>query len=299
MKNMLKENINLQTPVKILVSPFSGFTAASIVCGIGSCFAENLLSLLYDCGFKGMQNPCGTVYNAVSLTEPIVRIAENRFYSADDFFEYGGSWHGWEHHGAFSAGTLEIALDKANSELSGFSEALKKADLFVATPSSSVVYVYNGTGKITANCHKVPGSEFTRRLLSVEENLAALRLMTAKMCEINPACKIILTLSPVRHYPGELILNSRSKAHLLTAIHACIEDFSQICCYFPAYEIVMDELRDYRFYKEDMLHPAEPAVRMICSRFIRTFFNGKAIGHIQEELKQIRLKRHIALHKDN
>ena len=180
-----------------------------------------------------------------------------------------------------------------------FGEMLRTTELFVATPSSSVVYVYNRTGKIAANCHKIPGSEFNRRLLSVAENLAALRILTLKIHEINPDCKVIFTLSPVRHYPGELVLNSRSKAHLLTAIHACIEEFPQLCCYFPAYEIVMDELRDYRFYKEDMLHPAEPAVRMICSRFIRTFFNEKAIGHIQEELKQIRLQRHITLHKDN
>ncbi|MFA6102579.1 MAG: GSCFA domain-containing protein [Victivallaceae bacterium] len=296
---MLNENINLQTPVQIPEVPFSGFTTASVVCGTGSCFAENLLSLLYGCGFKGRQNPCGTIYNAVSLAEPIVRIAENRSYAAEDFFEYGGLWHSWEHHGSFSARTQEKALHKTNSELSEFREALRAADLFVATPSSSVVYVYNRNGKITANCHKVPGSEFTRRLLSVEENIAALRLLIIKLHEINPDCKLILTLSPVRHYPGELVLNSRSKAQLLTAIHACIEEFPELCCYFPAYEIVMDELRDYRFYKEDMLHPAEPAVRMICGRFIRTFFNGEAVEHIKEELKQIKLQRHITLHKDN
>jgi len=296
---MLSEHINLQTPVNIPEAPFSGFTASSVVCGTGSCFAENLLSLLYDCGFKGMQNPCGTVYNAVSLAEPVARIVENRFYTPEEFFGHDGLWHSWEHHGSFSAGTQEKALDKAKAVLSGFGEALRSADLFVATPSSSVVYVYNRTGKITANCHKVPGGEFTRRLLTVEENLAALRRLTIKVHEINPGCKIIFTLSPVRHYPGELVLNSRSKAHLLTAIHACIEEFPEICCYFPAYEIVMDELRDYRFYKEDMLHPAEPAVRMICGRFIRTFFDSKTIEYISEELKQIRLKRHIALHKDN
>lgn len=296
---MLNENINLQTPVKIQESPFSGFTAASVVCGAGSCFAENLLSLLYDCGFKGMQNPSGIVYNAAALVEPIVRIAENRFYVAEDFFEYGGLWHSWEHHGSFSDTTSEKALKQANSRLSKFDETLQVADLFVATPSSSIVYVYKQTGKITANCHKVPGGEFARRLLSVEENLAALRLLTLKLHEINPACKIVFSLSPVRHYPGELVLNSRSKAHLLTAIHACIEEFPQICCYFPAYEIIMDELRDYRFYKEDMLHPSEPAVRMICSRFIKTFFNEKTIGHIQEKLKQIRSQRHTALHRDD
>ena len=296
---MLNENINLQTPVKIPEPLFFSLTAASVVCGTGSCFAENLLSLLYDCGFKGMQNPCGTVYNPVSLTEPIVRIAENRFYTAEDFFEHGGLWHSWEHHGVFSAGTLEKALNKANSALSGFGEMLKQAELFVATPSSSIVYVYNRTAKITANCHKVPGSEFTRRLLSVEENIVAFRRLIVKLHEINPACRIVFTLSPVRHYPGELVLNSRSKAHLLTAIHACIEEFTQLCCYFPAYEIVMDELRDYRFYKEDMLHPAEPAVRMICGRFISAFFDEKTNAHIKDKLKQIKLQRHITLHQDS
>jgi hypothetical protein len=294
--NMLNENIKLQTTVNIPEVPFSGFTAASVVCGAGSCFAENLLSLLYDCGFKGMQNPCGTVYNAVSLAEPIARIAENRFYETEDFFEHGGLWHSWEHHGLFSDRTLEKALNKANSALSEFSKILRTADLFIATPSSSLVYLYNRTGKIIANCHKVPGGEFTRRLLGVEENLVALRLLIMKLHEINPDCKTVFTLSPVRHYPGELVLNSRSKAHLLTAIHACIEESSQRCCYFPAYEIVMDELRDYRFYKEDMLHPTEPAIRMICSCFIRTFFDSNAIGHIKEKLKQIRLKHHLALH---
>ena len=295
---MLEENIKLLTPVKVPPLPFSVFTTGSVICGAGSCFAEVLLALLYESGFKGVQNPCGIVYNAVSLAEPLVRAAENRLYQADDFFEHGGLWHSWEHHGSFSAKKREVALERANVVFSEFRDMLKTAKLFIATPSSSVVYVYNRTGKITANCHKVPGNEFTRRLLSVEENLAALRLMVNKLHELNPDCKVVFTLSPVRHYPGELVLNARSKAHLLTAIHACIEEFPETCCYFPAYEIMNDELRDYRFYKEDMLHPAEPVTRMICGRFIKAFFDNGVISHLKEHINQIKLQRHVELHED-
>lgn len=295
---MLEENIKLMTPVKIQPPPFSGFTTESVLCGAGSCFAETLLSLLYESGFKGVQNPCGIVYNAVSLAEPMARAAENWFYNEDDFFEHGGLWHSWEHHGSFSSKKREAALEKANAALLEFRNALKTAELFIATPSSSVVYVHNRTGKITANCHKVPGNEFTRRLLSVEENLAALRLMINELHKLSPDCKVVFTLSPVRHYPGELVLNSRSKAHLLTAIHACVEEFPDKCYYFPAYEIMNDELRDYRFYKEDMLHPAEPVIRLICGRFIRAFFDNGVINHLKERISQIKLQRHLELHED-
>ncbi|MDD5728597.1 MAG: GSCFA domain-containing protein [Victivallales bacterium] len=270
----------------------SRFTVGSVWCGVGSCFSEELLSLLADCGFQVCLNPGGIVYNSHSLNRIIDRAVTENYFRAEDFFEHDGLWRCWELHGRFSAPEPEDAVRKINSSLETFRQQLKIAAAVVLTPSSSVVYRLKENGDIVANCHKVNNNCFSRGLLTVEENREYLRAAVRGITAFNPDCRIIFSLSPVRHYPGDLVLNARSKANLLSAIRDVCDEFNADCEYFPACEIMQDELRDYRFYKPDMLHPSGQAVELILGRFVKTFFTPEALEFMNERRAEARTRNH-------
>ena len=282
---MFCDEPRLHTEIKLNPKDFPKLSEKSVWCGIGSCFSENLLKLLEQCGFDVTQNPSGIIYNSGSISQIVMRAADEHYYTENDFFEYNGLRHSWEHHGRFSHADLKTAVGNVNMALKQFREKLEIADAIVLTPSSSVVYCYDGN--IVANCHKVNNNDFERRILSAEENREYLSQTVKNIRKVNNNIKIIFTLSPVRHYPGDLVLNARSKANLLSALHEIPG-----CIYFPAYEILHDELRDYRFYKTDMLHPSEQTVELICARFIKTFFSKEAIKLIDEKLAEAKLHNH-------
>ena len=291
-RNILKK-IKLQTLIN--VAPISEpFEYGVGICGIGSCFAQDMLSKLYDLGFKGMQNPNGIVYNCHSMAYSLSRCATQDLYTESDFFEFNGKWCSWEHHGSFSDPDLHSAITGANDALISFRESVKTCSLFVITPSSSVVYETIKECRIVANCHKVPNNKFNRRLLSIDENLKSLLSIIESVRTLNKECKIVITLSPVRHYKGDLVLNSRSKANLISAIHSVVELCGNLD-YFPSYEILLDELRDYRFFNEDMLHPNELARKIIYNRFINTYFSENAQLEIDYAEKRYRSSLHRKL----
>ncbi len=251
--------------------------------GIGSCFAQNILNKLSHFGLRISQNPSGIIYNAISIENIMERIANNKLLIKEELFKHNDLWHSWEHHGDFSFSDIDKALKTANSAICEFRKSVENCDIFILTPSSSVVYKYIESQKIVANCHKVPNKEFEQNILSMEENLISLNNTIDLIRKINSNCLIIFTLSPVRHYPGNLILNAQSKANLLGAISAV--SASKNIDYFPSYEILLDELRDYRFYKEDMLHPNELAQKIILSKFLKKYFAPKAILKMKENEK--------------
>ncbi len=262
------------------------------ITGIGSCFSQKLLDKLLKLNFQGFQNPSGIVYNLISIQDIVIRTLNQSLYSKEDFFQFNNLWHSWEHHGSFSNKNLNDAITIANSAICEFRKNIEQSKLFILTPSSSVVYTYVKSNKITANCHKVPNKEFSRNILSVKENTDSLKNIIDSLLKINPSLKIIITLSPVRHYPGDLTLNSRSKANLLSAIHQVIDLYNSTT-YFPAYEIVLDELRDYRFFKEDMIHPNDLAFKIIFQRFIDVYFAKSAKLQIEENEKKLKNLAHI------
>jgi len=267
-------NLKLQTTVGF---EWGGrkFGPETIIAGAGSCFAQNQLDRLFAMGMHGRANPTGIIYNAVSIAEAMEAAASGRRFSSEDFFQLNNLWHSRMHHGSFSRPTVAAAVDNANLAMTGFSEALRQAEIVVLTPSSSVVYEDKVSGVIFANCHRVPQDKFNRRLLSVTESMAALTRAVAAIRSVNPGALLIFTVSPIRHYPGELILNSRSKAALLTAVHEVVGATSD-SVYFPSYEIVLDELRDYRYYAEDMIHPSLLTEKIIFGRFANAFFSAEA-----------------------
>ena len=246
---------------------------------------------LLACGFSGAQNPNGILYNPVSIADAMEHVVQGENYTGEDFFEFNGMYHSWLHHGSFSSLDLDYAVDACNRSLANFRRTLAKAGVLIVTLSSAVVYIEKEEGLIVANCLKLPGTAFFRHLLTLEQCEESLRRIAGGVREYNPECLVVFTLSPVRHYPGNLVVNARSKALLLTAIHEVCRDMDGTA-YFPAYEIVMDELRDYRFYKEDMIHLSSSAVRIIADYFISSCFEPDAMRRLAEGRKRLAASRH-------
>ncbi len=287
--------LNLFTPVKV-PDIKERLGANSGVAVLGSCFSERIGKFLQDGGMRVWSNPCGIVYNAVSMADTMRRVTEGRDYAAADFFEQDGLWFSWEHHGVFARRNADAAAAVCNQAMSEFRKGLETAQLLVLTFSSSVVYELRETGTVVANCHKMPGSLFLRRVLSYDENREAIADLIRAVRKIRPDLRLVLTLSPVRHYPGDLVLNAHSKANLLAALHATPDENS---VYFPAYEIMTDELRDYRFYRDDMLHPSELAANIICRRFAESWFTPEALAQIEANHRRAREAAHRPIHGDD
>ncbi len=285
---------DLFTPVRVPeVAEKLAFDAALAV--VGSCFSERLAAYLGEGGIRIHCNPCGIVYNAVSMARSLRHLAAGHEYGEKNFFERDGLWFSWEHHGAFARPELAEAMALCNQSMNDFRAGLMQAQVLILTFSSSVVYELKETGEFVANCHKVPGTFFNRHMLSHTENKEAIRSIVRSVREIRPDLRIVMTLSPVRHYPGDLVLNARSKANLLSAIHDSLDDK---CIYFPSYEIMTDELRDYRFYRDDMLHPSDLASGIICGRFTESFFSAGAVRQIDECRRQAKQAAHRPIHGD-
>ncbi|HBJ95667.1 MAG TPA: hypothetical protein DDZ11_04180 [Lentisphaeria bacterium] len=265
--------------------PFRLNPHTAVVSSVGSCFADEVAGQLADAGLDVLRNPNGIVYNPVSLADSVLG-------KDADLFEFNGLWHSWNHHGSFSSvlrGELEQKIESARS---AFREHLRKSDLLILTPASAVVFQLIENQQIVANCHKVPGTRFQRRLLTFQECCAALNSIAEFTASFAPECRMVFTLSPVRHNPGDLVLNSRSKSLVLNAIHECCDRFEN-AFYFPAFEIMNDELRDYRFYKEDMLHPNALAVDIITRSFAAACFGEEALKMLDTAAQRIRRSRHV------
>lgn len=288
----LPETPFASTPVRYEF-PLKKIGVRDTICAIGSCFSESLIGALLDAGFRGARNPNGILYHPLAVSEALQRI--DLPYMESDFFLRDGLWHSWMHHGSFSAPLLKDALDHAETARKTFLKALKKARVCFITLGSAVAFRHLPSNRTVANCHKVPGTEFEQILSSEETCTAALLCVLWKIREINPECTAVFSLSPVRHSPGNLILNAVGKARLLSAIHRVL-DQEENCAYFPAFEIMMDELRDYRFYADDLLHPSPAAEKILLDRLLRTCFEPDALEFYHSILEKRRAAAHRTLH---
>ena len=279
------------TPVNYTF-PFPKIRAQGTLAAIGSCFAQDIAMTLLDSGMRGMINPNGILYNPYSINDALQRLECG--YTESDFFELNGLWHSWRHHGSFSAASAAEGAANANESAKRFRRTLKKADFFLMTVSTAVVYKHMPERLVVANCHKAPGNEFEQSVLSYDICRAAMRNACEIIRSYNAKCPIIITLSPVRHNPGDLTTNSLSKARLrAAAADVCARVDG--CAYFPAFEILNDELRDYRFYAEDMLHPSELARKIILERFLDACFIPRAKADYEAAELRRRQSRHIPL----
>lgn len=260
---------------------------------MGSCFTENIGEKLLKHKFAVLQNPNGILFNPVSVAEAITNYIKNRQINQTDIFQHNESWHSWQHHSRFSGITAEACLQKINESTAAAHTYLKQADHIMITLGSAWIYTLSDNalnaekGRVAANNHKAPADWFQKRLLSAEETTTVLHTMVEKLLIFNPAIQVIFTISPVRHLREGVIENNRSKAVLIQAVHELVERYEQLY-YFPAYELVIDDLRDYRFYAEDLVHPNYQATQYVWEKFISACMNDETLL-LMKEIAEINL----------
>ena len=247
---------------------------------IGSCFTEQIGNKLAHHKFRVLDNPNGILFNPISITRSVSSYINNKQYSASDLFYQNENWNSWEHHSRFSNPDQGACVEGINASQNSAHDFLRSADWLLITLGSAFVYELENKS-VVANCHKVPTDKFDKRLLSVEEVVSALEQMQEQLLTFNPSLKIIYTISPVRHLRDGFVENNRSKSTLHLAVQQLTERGNAF--YFPAYELVMDDLRDYRFYAEDMVHPNYAATNYVWKKFIVTCIDEPS----QELMKEI------------
>lgn len=258
---------------------------------LGSCFAENMAEKFEYFKFKSVVNPFGIIFHPMAIQKIIHRSLLQNQYTEQDIFFHNELWHCWEAHSDLSHPNKEVVLQRLNTALDALATSIKKASHIVITLGTSWVYRHKDSAQLVANCHKVPQKEFSKELLSLAQIQQSLETIISLLQEENPKVKCIFTVSPVRHSKDGFVQNSVSKANLLAAVYAVLQKYSSVANYFPSYEIMLDELRDYRFYKEDMLHPNTTAIDYIWEKFKENYIlqseqtNMRLVADVQKALQ--------------
>lgn len=269
---------------------------SSHVVTLGSCFAERISSFLAERKFSVTALPTGILFNPASIAQSIKLMTSHHRVSAEELFEVDSRWLSYNFHSSLSAPTCEEAQAVMQQAIERGGDALRRATHLIITLGTAWVYRLKESGEVVANCHKQPASLFSRELLSTESIVDMLR----PMCEEFKG-DIILTLSPVRHVGEGLVDNSLSKAILRVAIDRLQRLYPERVTYFPAYEILIDDLRDYRFYAEDLVHPSSMAVEYIGEKFFEVALSSNSKDVMRRVERIIQAANHRALnpHSEN
>lgn len=276
----MQTNIPLETE-----SPQIDYSSDIVL--LGSCFTGNIGWKLDYFKFRNLQNPFGIVFHPIAMERLIKRAITRDQFMAGDLFEQGGVWHCLEVHSLINHSEKNACLKLLNDLLEQLRESLEKASHLIITYGTAWGYRYLKSDLLVANCHKIPQKEFRKELTSVSDIGTSIMSSLSAVRQINPEIVIITTVSPVRHLKDGFVENTRSKAHLITAVHKAIESMENTT-YFPSYEIMMDELRDYRFYADDMLHPSAMAVDIIWERFSKVWIAPET-NSLREQIAEIQL----------
>ncbi|WP_405384029.1 GSCFA domain-containing protein [Maribacter sp. LLG6340-A2] len=252
---------------------------------MGSCFSENIGAKLSYYKFQELQNPFGILFHPLAIEKLFQKAVTQETFNEGDIFQANEQWHCFDAHSCLSKPFKEQLVVDLNTALNHTAEQLKVASHVIITLGTAWVYRNRDNGEIVANCHKVPQSNFTKELLSVDAVRESLKRMITLIQSVNSSAQVIFTVSPVRHLKDGFVENQRSKAHLISAIHQTIEtsNFSPPVSYFESFEIMMDELRDYRFYAKDMIHPNEMAIDYIWEKFVEVWINDS----ITDDMKKV------------
>lgn len=261
----------------------------------GSCFTEHIGNSLHDLKFNILQNPNGILFDPASVASSLVSYVQNKQYTADDLFYLNEVWQSWQHHSRFSHIDQVTCLQQINGSQQRAHQFLKTAKWVVITLGSSFSYRLAENAQPVANCHRAPGQWFRKHMMSIEETNTALDNSLYQLFHFNPSLRIIFTVSPVRHIRDGVIENNRSKARLLEVVHHLVNKFDRLY-YFPAYELVIDVLRDYRFYDIDMVHPNYPATHFVLEKFMNHFTDAEAQQVAAEVQKIMIARKHKAFH---
>lgn len=264
---------------------------------VGSCFTEHIGNALQELKFSVLQNPNGILFGPDSVGKSLLSYVENKKYKEQDLFHLNEIWHSWHHHSRYSHIEAKEAVKNINESQQTAHEFLKKADWLIITLGSSFSYrlthdanlAGEDIGNAVANCHRAPASWFTKELLEIDTIKLILEGCLKQLKQFNPGLKFIFTVSPVRHTRDGVVENNRSKARLLEAVH-CIVNKSGSAYYFPAYELVIDVLRDHRFYDIDLVHPNYPATQFVLEKFTEACISEET-AQLMKEVKSIVIAR--------
>ena len=262
----------------------------------GSCFTENIASKFLNAGFTIDLNPFGIAYNPASLSHNLNRLFNNNTYTKDDLFKDKNVYHSFSHHSRFSGTDPNEVLKKINSRMEFSSAFLRSANLLIITFGTAYVYRLQSNDEIVSNCHKIPAKFFTYKRLSIEEIVREWSSLINRLREFNPSIRLLFTVSPIRHWKDGAHENQLSKSILLLAVDELLRNHSN-CFYFPAYEILLDDLRDYRFYTEDMLHPSSQAVDYIWDIFKESWLDDETLIKAREFENNNKALKHIPIIK--
>jgi len=277
--------MNFRTTIKQPVAAFSINHRTKITC-LGSCFAEHIGNKLRLHKMDVLCNPTGIMYNPVSLKNTILSALENRTINPNSLFQQQDRWVHYDFHSGLSTLDPKETSQLLNREIQNLHSQLVQSDVLILSFGTAFVFKLLKTEEVVNNCHKMPSKLFKRQLLTIDDILDNLKTAFESLIKINPKINILLTLSPVRHIRDGLVANNRSKALLNVAIHQLVDSFDNIF-YFPAYEILLDDLRDYRFFNQDLVHPSEQSVDYIWNTFCQVFFSDQTKG-INKQLSSIR-----------
>jgi len=281
------------TEIKVSPGDFK-ITHACRIAMQGSCFAENIALKLLNAGFSVDLNPFGIAYNPSSLSQNLNRLVDNRLFVSEELFKDNDIFHSFSHHSRFSGTDLDDVLTKINSRLEQSSAFLRTSDLLIITLGTAYVYRLQSTGAVVSNCHKLPAKFFTYKRLTIEEIVREWNDLIARLQTLNPSLRILFTVSPIRHWKDGAHENQLSKSILLLSVDELLRNHSR-CYYFPAYEIVLDELRDYRFYTEDMFHPSSQAVGYVWEKFAEAWFDEETSKKAREFEKANKALNHVPI----
>ena len=292
--------MQFQLPIQIK-SPEKQISYRDKVLLIGSCFTEHIGNSLNELKFSTLQNPNGILFDPRSVCNSLISYIENKQYRKEDLFYLNEIWNSWEHHSRFSNIIAEEVLKTINESQQQAHNFLQKADWLIITLGSSFSYRLTSEfskvspvggdleGAGVANCHRAPSQWFNKHLLTIDETISLLDTTYHRLKQFNPKLKIIFTISPVRHIRDGVIENNRSKARLIEAVHHIINKFPGLY-YFPAYELVIDVLRDYRFFDIDMVHPNYSATEFVMEKFNESFIDEQS-QQLMDEIKKIVIAR--------
>ncbi len=282
---ILADKIQIQHPVMLM----------------GSCFTDQIGNKLLDHKFKILQNPNGILFNPVSISRAIQNYIGQKKYTEADLFYYNELWHSWDHHSRFSSPDKTLCIDELNQSQKKAYDFLLESKWLIITLGSAFVYerkeVDDPYLSVAANCHKIPNDTFNRRLMDSAEVTEILKKIISLLQQFNKDLKIIFTISPVRHLREGFIENNRSKAALIEAVHKVSDHVSVL--YFPSYELIIDDLRDYRFYAEDLVHPNYSATNYVWEKFVESCIEPASQSLMKELAVILAARNHKPFNKDS
>jgi len=289
--------MELRTKVDFKDFPF-GINHKQNLLFFGSCFSENIGNRFKDLKFNAKINPFGIVYNPLHITQIVKRTLNKENFNADDIFLHNNAYFTFSNHSKLNSQSASKHLKKMNKLLSKTIDNLAKADCIFFTFGTAYYYYHKASNSNVVNCHKLPNKQFDKKLASVEKIVENFQECIDLISKINSKAKLIFSLSPVRHIKDGILENNISKSILRLGIDRLVQSNAH-CFYLPVYELQMDELRDYRYYNEDLVHPSNLAIKIIWERISSVFFNAETESIIHKIEKYKLMKNHKVMNKND